>query len=169
MYGPKLLWAEIVMGRNWHGPILLWAEMTRNHVKTGLPGLNQYLARINVPCSRTQRSDTSEAQTRSPLVFSQALYHWATALPHSAASCASPVKTSVANSVDPDQTVCLPARISHWHKHLHAADDFSMQHMSCDMRFQTMWYVRPAKPQISLRICAGWSEPFLVAWIFYEC
>ena len=24
--------------------------------------------------------------------------------------------------------------------------------MSCDMRFPTMWYVRPAKPQISLRI-----------------
>ena len=23
-----------------------------------------------------------------------------------------------------------------------------------DMRFPTMWYVRPAKPQISLRICA---------------
>ena len=26
--------------------------------------------------------------------------------------------------------------------------------MSRDMRFPTMWYVRPAKPQISLRICA---------------
>ena len=24
--------------------------------------------------------------------------------------------------------------------------------LSCDMRFPTMWYVRPAKPQISLRI-----------------
>ena len=32
-----------------------------------------------------------------------------------------------------------------------------------------MWYVRPAKTQISLRIHAVWSEPFLVAWIFYEC
>ena len=37
------------------------------------------------------------------------------------------------------------------------------------MRFPTMWYVRPAKPQISLRIRAVWSEPLLVAWIFYEC
>ena len=37
------------------------------------------------------------------------------------------------------------------------------------MRFPTMWYVRPAKPQISLRICAVWSEPLLVACIFYEC
>ena len=40
--------------------------------------------------------------------------------------------------------------------------------MSCDMRFPTMWYVRPAKAQTSLCICAVWSEPLLVAWIFYE-
>ena len=31
-----------------------------------------------------QRSDVCEAQTRGPLVSSQALYHWATALPNSA-------------------------------------------------------------------------------------
>ena len=37
------------------------------------------------------------------------------------------------------------------------------------MRFLTMWYVRPAKPQISLRIRAVWSEPLLVAWVFYYC
>ena len=37
------------------------------------------------------------------------------------------------------------------------------------MIFQTMWYVRPAKTQISLRIHAVWSEPLLVAWIFYDC
>ena len=37
------------------------------------------------------------------------------------------------------------------------------------MGFPTMWYVRPVKPQISLRIHAAWSEPLLVAWIFYEC
>ena len=41
--------------------------------------------------------------------------------------------------------------------------------MSRDMRFPTMWYVWPAKTQISLRIHAVWSEPLLVAWIFYEC
>ena len=29
----------------------------------------------------TQRSDAGEARTRSPSVSSQALYHWATALP----------------------------------------------------------------------------------------
>ena len=28
--------------------------------------------------------------------------------------------------------------------------------------------MRPAKPQISLRIRAVWSEPLLVAWIFFE-
>ena len=40
--------------------------------------------------------------------------------------------------------------------------------MGRDMKFPTMWYVRPAKPHRSLRICAVWSEPLLVAWIFYE-
>ena len=42
-------------------------------------------------------------------------------------------------------------------------------HMRCDIRFPTKWYVRPAKAQTSLRICADWSEPLLVAWIFYDC
>ena len=37
------------------------------------------------------------------------------------------------------------------------------------MRFPTMWYVQPAKPQISLRIRAVWSEPLLVVWVFYDC
>ena len=37
------------------------------------------------------------------------------------------------------------------------------------MRFLTMWYVRPAQPQISLRIRAVWSESLLFAWIFFEC
>ena len=37
------------------------------------------------------------------------------------------------------------------------------------MRFPTMWYVRPAKPQISLRIRAVWSEPLIVAWVFNDC
>ena len=41
--------------------------------------------------------------------------------------------------------------------------------MSQCMRFPTMWYVRPAKPQISLHICAVWSEPLLLAWVFYDC
>ena len=35
--------------------------------------------------------------------------------------------------------------------------------MSRDMRFPTMWYVQPAKPQTSLCICAVDSEPLLVA------
>ena len=41
--------------------------------------------------------------------------------------------------------------------------------LSRDMKFPTMWYLRPAKSQISLRKRAVWSEPLLVAWIFYEC
>ena len=36
------------------------------------------------------------------------------------------------------------------------------------MRFPMM-YVQPAKAQTSLRIRAVWSEPLLVAWIFYDC
>ena len=41
--------------------------------------------------------------------------------------------------------------------------------MSHHMRFPTMWYVRPAKAQTSLRIHAVWSEPLLVAWILFDC
>ena len=32
--------------------------------------------------------------------------------------------------------------------------DLKERHLSQCMRFPTMWYVRPAKPQISLCICA---------------
>ena len=35
--------------------------------------------------------------------------------------------------------------------------------LSHDMRFPTLWYVRPAKAQTSLLICADWSEHLLVA------
>ena len=41
--------------------------------------------------------------------------------------------------------------------------------MSRDMRFPTMLNVRPAKPQISLRRRAVWSEHLLVDWIFCDC
>ena len=34
--------------------------------------------------------------------------------------------------------------------------------------FPTMWYVRLAKPQISLCIRTVWSEPLLAACLFYE-
>ena len=53
-------------------------QQSFSYVGTGLPGWNQYTAKINVSCSRTQCSDTGEART---LVSSQVLYHWATALP----------------------------------------------------------------------------------------
>ena len=43
-----------------------------SYVGTGLPGLNQYKARINVSCSRTQYS---EARTPNPSISRQALYH----------------------------------------------------------------------------------------------
>ena len=61
-----------------------------------------------------------------------------------------------------------------YHISLHSLNvSFIFKHallqMSHGMRFPTMWYVRQAKPQISLRIRAVWSEPLLVACIFYEC
>ena len=37
------------------------------------------------------------------------------------------------------------------------------------MRFPTMFYVRPAKAQTSLRIRADLSEPLSVTWLFYDC
>ena len=36
------------------------------------------------------------------------------------------------------------------------------------MRFPTMWNMRPAKAQTSLRIRAVWSEHLLIPWIFYD-
>ena len=48
-------------------------QQSFNYIGTVLPGLNQYQARINVSCSRTQCSDAGEARTRSPSVSSQAL------------------------------------------------------------------------------------------------
>ena len=68
------------------------------------------------------------------------------------------------------QGKCLYNNPSFWFKHLYLHFHLhSNIQMSRDMIFPTMWYVRPAKPQISLRIRAVWSEPLLVAWIFYEC
>ena len=55
-------------------------QQSFSFVGTGLPGLNQYYARINVSCSRTQHSNAGEARTYGPSVWSQALYHCATAL-----------------------------------------------------------------------------------------
>ena len=46
---------------------------------------------------------------------------------------------------------------------------FKKEDLGRRMRFPIMWYVRPAKPQINLRIRAVWSEPLLVACISYEC
>ena len=43
------------------------------------------------------------------------------------------------------------------------AQNLLQAQMSRDMRFPTMWYVRPAKAQTILRIRANRSEPLLVA------
>ena len=51
----------------------------------------------------------------------------------------------------------------------HISFKINKRDLSCDMRFPTMWYVLPANAQTSLHIHAVWSEPLLVAWIFYDC
>ena len=47
--------------------------------------------------------------------------------------------------------------------HEHAILSRCTYNVSRDMRFPTMWYVRPAKAQTSLRLCAVCSELLLVA------
>ena len=61
--------------------LILYNQQSFSYVGTGLPGLNQCWARINVSCSRTQPIDACEARTSGISVSSQALYHWATGLP----------------------------------------------------------------------------------------
>ena len=47
-----------------------------------LPGLNQYLGLLYLAQGHKDNlSDAGEARTHGPSVSSQALYHWATALP----------------------------------------------------------------------------------------
>ena len=43
-------------------------QQSFSYMETDFPELNQYYARINVSCSRTQRSDAGEARTRGPSV-----------------------------------------------------------------------------------------------------
>ena len=51
------------------------SQQSFSYVGMGIPGLNQYSARINVSCPRTQHSGGGKAQTHGPSVSSQALYH----------------------------------------------------------------------------------------------
>ena len=43
------------------------------------------------------------------------------------------------------------------------------EYLSRDVRFSTMWSVRPAKSQINLRIGTVCPEPLPVALLFYKC
>ena len=42
-------------------------------------------------------------------------------------------------------------------------ESVALLYLSRDMRFPTIWYVRSAKPQISLSIREVWPEPLLTA------
>ena len=70
----------------------------------------------------------------------------------------------IVNNKSRDQTVTLTVQTV---RNLFCTFIVSLQQMSRNMRFPTMWYVRVAKAQISLHICAFWSEPLLVAWIIW--
>ena len=80
---------------------LLWFVTSQSTIFQLLWDRPSWVAGSNVSCSRTQHSDAGEARTRSPSVLSQALYHWATVLPH---------------------TVCFHAKISPECTRIHAAD-----------------------------------------------
>ena len=56
-------------------------QQSFSYAGTGLPGLNQYLARINVSCTRTTTQWRQWGLNPRPSVSSQAPYHWAIALP----------------------------------------------------------------------------------------
>ena len=72
-----------------HYSMFVWFDSLRpsqqffSYVRIDFPLLNQYWARINGSCSRTQHSGAGEAWTRNPSVLSQAFYHWATVLHYS--------------------------------------------------------------------------------------
>ena len=70
-----------------------------------------------------------------------------------------------ADSKDSDQTELMPRLIGVFSWRTVTFLVFLMSRL----KSPTMWYVRPAKAQISLRIRAVWAEPLLVTWIFYEC
>ena len=50
-------------------------KLSVTYVGAGLPALNQYLARINVSCSRTQHGDAGEARTFGLESSTQTLIH----------------------------------------------------------------------------------------------
>ena len=60
-----------------------------------------------------QRSDTGEARTRGPSVSSQALYHWATALPTIASDQYAYYFWSTILHVDSDISLAVSTRMSY--------------------------------------------------------
>ena len=67
-----------------HFLFLIWSftshQQSISYNVTGLPGLNQFRVRINV-FAQGHKAVTLVRLERGPSVSSQALYHWATALP----------------------------------------------------------------------------------------
>ena len=119
--------------------------------------LNQYLAEDKLPCSRIEHSASTGGETQTRKLSNGAkTRNRYNHLPHLTQDTNGKVTHSQLDTTNESQEVSpFPA------------GDHNA-HMSRDMRFPTMWYLRPAKAQTSLHIHPVWSEPLLVAWIFYE-
>ena len=70
-----------------------------------------------------------------------------------------PTKSNILEDFNKFVELGFNSQIGRWFQH----------YLSQCMRLPTLWYVQPAKPQISLHIRAVWSEPLLLAWVFYDC
>ena len=102
------------------------SQQVFSHVGMDHSGLNQ-------SCSMAQLSASREARTHNPLITNQALYHLASDTLHRAVDFEGKVGNVVGRRKENEKK---STKLSH------------------NMRVPTMWYVRPAKPQISLRIRA---------------
>ena len=97
---------------------------------------------IDEKTSEDTRSSISQGNTQLQIRVHNYMYMYVSPTPH------------------PNRSHCV---VSCYYYYLH----YNHYYMGQCMRFPTMWYVRPAKAQISLPLRAVWSLPLLIAWIFY--
>ena len=112
-----------------------------------LCGCTGLLVLLLVACKTIKFLDRNGANIRSSFLFTD-LYVYLYMIQH--------------------KQLCL-SRLQNWPLHRLSASDYYVNILSRDMRIPTMWYVRPAKAQTSLRIRTCWPKPLLVAWIFNDC
>ena len=152
---------------------------------THLNGLTAQPTMISVVCTFLTGSLLRVVDKMSGLICIQTVWHWwyswktfpeKLILKNKLLKANCWLKTDAGQQTEYHQTIKQFGSRSGWYfvssgskLFAFSADNKSSHYLSKCMRFPTMWYVRPVKPQISLRIRAVWSEPLLVAWVFYEC